>query len=69
MQPCFQSHLQFLQDKPRKLSPNIRDVLDPFMGSGTTLVAARELGHVAHGIDLSPDNVRIAADRQGVSVP
>ena len=44
-------------------------VLDPFMGSGTTLVAARDLGHVAHGIDLSPDNVRIAADRLGVPVP
>ena len=43
------------------LPPGSR-VLDPFMGSGTTLVAARDLGHVAHGIDLSPDNVRIAAD-------
>ena len=35
------------------LPPGSR-VLDPFMGSGTTLVAARDLGHVAHGIDLSP---------------
>lgn len=34
------------------LPPGSR-VLDPFMGSGTTLVAARDLGHVAHGIDLS----------------
>ena len=50
------------------LPPGSR-VLDPFMGSGTTLVAARDLGHVAHGIDLSPDNVRIAADRLGVPVP
>ena len=50
------------------LPPGSR-VLDPFMGSGTTLVAARDLGHVAHGIDLSPDNVRIAADLLGVPVP
>ena len=49
--------------------PPASRVLDPFMGSGTTLVAARDLGHVAHGIDLSPDNVRIAADRLGVPVP
>lgn len=50
------------------LSPNSL-ILDPFMGSGTTLVAVRDLGHVAHGIGLSPDNVRIAADRLGVPNP
>lgn len=38
-------------------------ILDPFAGSGTTIIAARDLGHTAHGVDLSPDNIRIAQGR------
>lgn len=35
-------------------------------GSGTTLVAARNKGHTAVGIELSPDYHRIASDRLGL---
>ncbi len=38
-------------------------VLDPFMGSGTTLVVARRLGCSAIGIELNPDYVKIAKKR------
>ncbi len=38
-------------------------ILDPFTGSGTTIVAARQQGHTAHGIELSPEYARIARDR------
>lgn len=38
-------------------------VVDPFCGSGSTLIAAREEGHTFVGIDLSPEYCRIAQAR------
>lgn len=38
-------------------------VLDPFMGSGTTLIAAKHLNRQATGIEISPEYCQIARDR------
>ena len=38
-------------------------ILDPFAGSGTTLVAAKILGHHYIGIEISPEYVKMAQNR------
>lgn len=40
-----------------------QSVLDPFMGSGTTLVACEKLGRLGTGIELDPDYFDIACKR------
>lgn len=38
-------------------------VLDPFMGSGTTAIAAENLGRDWQGIELNPDYAKLAVER------
>ena len=43
--------------------PNAQTILDPFMGSGTTLVACQRLGRNGIGIEIDPDYFDIACRR------
>jgi DNA modification methylase len=38
-------------------------ILDPFMGSGTTIIAAEETGRVAYGMELDPQYVDVIVQR------
>lgn len=42
-------------------------VLDPFAGTGTTLVVAQRLGRHGVGIDLSDDYLQVARERLGIN--
>jgi site-specific DNA-methyltransferase (adenine-specific) len=44
-------------------SPKGGTVLDPFMGSGTTLKVARDLGRKGVGIELNPEYIELARKR------
>jgi DNA modification methylase len=59
---------ELMQSLVRVTSPEGGAVLDPFMGSGTTLVAAKNLGRRSVGFELSERYCEIAARRlsQGV---
>jgi DNA modification methylase len=58
-------------EKPRRLMAEIiadftkpeQTILDPFMGSGTTGVAAVQLGRNFIGIEQSPEYFEIACER------
>lgn len=43
--------------------PRAQTILDPFMGSGTTLVACQKLGRHGIGIEIDPDYFDIACKR------
>jgi len=69
--PCARERTGYPTQKPEALLERLilatTDpgdlVLDPYMGSGTTIAVARRLGRIGIGIDSSPEAVRVASAR------
>ena len=63
----------FPEELPRRLIKMFAfqgdTVLDPFMGSGTTNLAARNLGRNSVGYEINPEFVEIAKQKLGVNQP
>lgn len=45
------------------------DVYDPFLGSGTTMVAAQNLGRKCYGVEISPNYCAVILDRMQRAFP
>jgi len=58
-----QKPLDLATDLISGLCPEIGTLLDPFMGSGTTLRAAKDLGRKALGIEIEEKYCQIAVER------
>ena len=52
-----------IEDALKDCSKRGEIVLDPFLGSGSTLIAAEKTGRICHGIELSPRYVDVAITR------
>lgn len=63
-----QKPVVLLQQLLRVAGDGCHQVLDPFMGSGSTLVAAKYAGHRAIGIEVEERYCEIAATRLGQEV-
>ena len=58
-----QKPLDLIQKLVRLSTSETHTILDPFMGSGTTLVAAKNLGRKAIGLEIEEKYCEIAAER------
>jgi DNA modification methylase len=52
-----------LPSKAFEILPKSKTVLDPFLGSGTTLIAAEQLGRTCYGMELSPQYCDVIVER------
>jgi DNA modification methylase len=47
----------------RPIRNHAGDVYDPFLGSGTTMVAAEQLGRICYGMEIEPKYVAVTLER------
>jgi predicted RNA methylase len=55
--------IQYMKKLVKRITRPEQLILDPFLGSGTTAVAAAQLGRKFIGIEISPEYCRIAKER------
>lgn len=53
----------------RPIANHDGDVYDPFLGSGTTMVAAEQLGRICYGMEIDPKYCQVVIDRMKKLVP
>jgi DNA modification methylase len=52
-----------LECMARPIRNHAGDVYDPFLGSGTTMVAAEQLGRICYGMEIEPKYVAVTLER------
>jgi DNA modification methylase len=52
-----------LECMARPIRNHVGEVYDPFLGSGTTMVAAEQLGRICYGMEIEPKYVAVTLER------
>jgi len=55
--------VEMVQRVVKSSAPKGKAILDPFLGSGTTMVAAEQLGRICYGMEIEPKYVAVALER------
>ena len=64
LQPIIRlCNLELMKYLIKLVTPTGGTVYDPFAGSGTTLIAAKELGFDSFGVEMSEEYCKIIKDR------
>ena len=55
--------VELVQQMITNSCPVAGSILDPFLGSGTTMVAAEQLGRICYGMEIEPKYVAVTLER------
>lgn len=55
--------VEMVQRVVKSSAPKGKAMLDPFLGSGTTMVAAEQLGRICYGMEIEPKYVAVTLER------
>jgi hypothetical protein len=55
--------VEMVQRVVKSSAPKGESILDPFLGSGTTMVAAEQLGRICYGMEIEPKYVAVTLER------
>ena len=55
--------VEMVQRVVKSSAPKGKAILDPFLGSGTTMVAAEQLGRICYGMEIEPKYVAVTLER------
>jgi hypothetical protein len=61
--PLYSAQVRSHETRRPRAGERQKSCLDPFLGSGTTLIACEQLGRTCYGMEISPQYCQVIIDR------